>query len=163
MTRGLGMMSFRAISKLHFTLPKQTVNTAYYIDEILAKSCLETLHRTLENGSVLDRKMLKKHVKSCFYAGRCPYSRPQNQDWCKRNLANFWDKPQWPGNSPELNPIENMWKYLQEELNKMDTAKSICDLKIQLKSAKSSIKPNYLQALIDGMPERIKSLLLKLD
>ena len=158
-----GMMSFRAISKLHFIPPKQTVNTAYYIDEILAKSCLETLHRTRENGSVLDRKMLKNMSKAVFMQDGAPaHTSKKTQDWCKRNLANFWDKPQWPGNSPDLNPIEYLWGYLQEELNKMDTAKSICDLKIQLESAWSSIKPNYLKALIDGMPERIKSC-IKLD
>ena len=105
----------------------------------------------------------QKHVKSCFYAGRRPYSHVKHvKNWCKRNLANFWDKPQWPGNSLDLNPIENLWGYLQGGLNKMDTTKSICDLKIQLESACSSIKPNYLQALIDGMPERIKSC-IKLD
>ena len=67
-----GMMSFRAISKLHFIPPKQTVNTAYYIDEILAKSCLETLHRTRENGSVWDRKMLKNMSKAVFMHDGAP-------------------------------------------------------------------------------------------
>ena len=72
-----GMMSFRAISELHFIPPKQTVNTEYYIDEILTKSCLDTLNRTRKNGSVLKRKMLQNMSKAAFYAGRCPCSHVQ--------------------------------------------------------------------------------------
>ena len=71
------MMSFRAISKLHFIPPKQTVNTAYYIDEILAKSCLETLHRTREN-KVLDRKMLKNMSKAVFMQDGAPAHTSKN-------------------------------------------------------------------------------------
>ena len=55
----------------------QLVNTAYYIDEILVKSCLDTLHRTQNNGSVFGEKNGTKHVKGCFYAGRCPCSHVQ--------------------------------------------------------------------------------------
>ena len=131
------------------------------------KSWQSPVRRLFTEPVKMDLFWIEKCSKTCqklFLCRTAPLlTRPKKtQDWCKRNLANFWDKPQWPGNSPDLNPIENLWGYLQEELNKMDTAKSICDLKIQLESAWSSIKPNYLQALIDGMPERIKSY-IKLD
>ena len=38
----------------------------------------------------------------------------------------------------------------------MDTAKTISELKMQLESAWGTLKPKYLQTLVDGMPERIK-------
>ena len=153
-----GMMSFRAISKLHFIPPKQTVNTAYYIDEILAKSCLDTLHRTQNNGSVLERKMVPNMSKAVFMQDGAPaHTSKMTQGWCKEHLANYWEKTQWPGNSPDLNPIENLWGYLQEELNKREPAKTISDLKMQLESAWEALQPSFLQALVNGMPERFKT------
>ena len=86
----------------------------------------------------------------------------KTQSWCKENLANFWDKTQWPGNSPDLNPIENLWGYLQQELDKMEPAKTISDLKVQLESTWATLQPSFLQALVDGMPERVKTC-IKLD
>ncbi|KAI6651141.1 hypothetical protein LOD99_5492 [Oopsacas minuta] len=100
-------MSFRAISKLHFIPPKQTVNTAYYIDEILAKSCLDTLRRTKNNGSVLEMKMVPNISKVVFMQDGAPaHTSKMTQGWCKENLPNYWEKSQWLGNSPDLNPIE---------------------------------------------------------
>ena len=85
---------------------KQKVNTAYYINEILAKSCLDTLHRTQNNGSVLERKMVPNMSKAVFMQDGAPaHTSKMTQGWCKENLANYWEKTKWPGNSPDLNPI----------------------------------------------------------
>ena len=27
------------------------------------------------------------------------------QEWCRTHLSSFWAKEEWPGNSPDLNPI----------------------------------------------------------
>ncbi|KAI6651316.1 hypothetical protein LOD99_5282 [Oopsacas minuta] len=151
-------MSFRAISKLYSIPPKQTVNTAYYIDEILAKSCLDTLRRTKNNGSVLEMKMVPNMSKVVFMQDGAPaHTAKMTQGWCKENLPSYWEKSQCPGNSPDLNPIENLWGYLQEELNKREPAKTISDLKMQLKSAWEALQSSFLQALVDGMPERVKT------
>ena len=151
-------MNFRAISKLHFIAPKQTVNTAYYIDEILSKSCLDTLNRTKNYGSVLERKMVQNMSKAVFMQDGAPaHTSKKTQSWCKGNLANFWDKTQCPGNSPDLNPIKNLWGYLQQELDKTDPAKTISGLKIQLESAWATLQPSSLRALVDGMPKRVKT------
>ena len=60
----------------------QLVNTAYYIDEILAKSCLDTLHRTQNNGAVFMQDGAPAHTSK------------KTQGWCKENLANYWEKTQ---------------------------------------------------------------------
>ena len=30
------------------------------------------------------------------------------QQWCRDNLPRLWAKEEWPGNNPDLNPIEEL-------------------------------------------------------
>ncbi|KAF0307834.1 hypothetical protein FJT64_020849 [Amphibalanus amphitrite] len=48
-----GMMSHRALSQLHVVPPKVVINGEYYRENILAKDCLDAIHRTAETGGVL--------------------------------------------------------------------------------------------------------------
>ena len=57
-----GMMSCQALSDLHFIPPKQTVNAAYYVDNILSKTCLDAVNRKAKRGTVLKKAMAKKKV-----------------------------------------------------------------------------------------------------
>ena len=63
------------------------------------------------------------------------------QEWCNTNLIEFWHKSQWPGNSPDLNPIENLWSIVKQEIELMDTPTSIAILVKHLKQAWSQISP----------------------
>ena len=66
----------------------------------------------------------------------------------------------WPGNSPDLNPIENLWAIVKQRLRKRD-----CTTKEKLKCAVLDIwfKDKDIQkicgTLVDSMPDRVKSLL----
>ena len=37
-------------------------------------------------------------------------------DWCLLNLRNFINKDDWPGNSPDLNPMENLFSNLNKKM-----------------------------------------------
>ena len=78
------------------------------------------------------------------------------QEWCRTHLSNFWAKEEWPGNSPDLNPIENLWAILKQKLDELPQSKNLEDLKSSLKFAWSSIEPSCLDRLVSGMPDKIR-------
>jgi len=45
--------------------------------------------------------------------GAGPHIFGPTQDYLERSTHRFWSKSEWPGNSPDLSPIENMWPALQ--------------------------------------------------
>ena len=42
----------------------------------------------------------------------------KTQEWYRFHFPAFWAKYEWPGNSPDLSPIENLWAIVQAEANK---------------------------------------------
>ena len=62
----------------------------------------------------------------------------------------------WPGNSPDLNPIENLWSIVKNRLRKMD-----CTTKIKLIYVwfhDEEIK-KICKTLVLSMKKRVKSVL----
>ena len=102
-------MSFRALSELHVLPEKQMVTGAYYVDEVLDKSLLPTLKRTRETGLTLQRKLLPDMSMAIFQQDGAPaHTSKVAIKWLENNLNSFWGKGVWPGNSPDLLPIENL-------------------------------------------------------
>ena len=74
-------------------------------------------------------------------------------------MPGFWTKDIWPPNSPDLNPIENLWAILKSKLDSMERATNINMLEKQLLLAWKEISPDTLEKLIAGMPSRINKCL----
>ena len=65
----------------------------------------------------------------------------------------------WPGNSPDLNPIENCWNYLKDRVARLKPV-SIDDLQHKIKMVwTQDITPEYLKKLIHSMPNRLQACL----
>ena len=64
----------------------------------------------------------------------------------------------WPANSPDLNPIENIWGYISLELSKRNV-KSINDMKSQILDIWENLDIKYLQKLSDSMPNLIREVI----
>ena len=78
------------------------------------------------------------------------------QEWCENNFPHFWRKEEWPGNSPDLNPIENLWAIVKGKVDEMRQPSDIDTLVKILKKAWSQIDPDILTNLVADMPNRIK-------
>jgi hypothetical protein len=81
----------------------------------------------------------------------------------KRIKEYLADKPftiiDWPGNSLDLNPIENCWNDMKEKLKSKDTG-SIEKLTREIKILfTTDLSKAYLKSLSDSMPIRIRQVL----
>ncbi len=64
----------------------------------------------------------------------------------------------WPANSPDLNPIENLWGIVKRKMR--DTRPNNADdLKAAIKATWASIPPQQCHKLITSMPHRIEAVI----
>ena len=65
----------------------------------------------------------------------------------------------WPGNSPDLNPIENVWALMSAKIKK-EKPKSMLELMKTIEKVWfEDITTEYLEALYDSMPNRVKCVI----
>ncbi len=64
----------------------------------------------------------------------------------------------WPANSPDLNPIENLWGIVKRKMR--DTRPNNADeLKATVKETWASITPQQCHKLITSIPRRIEAVI----
>ena len=64
----------------------------------------------------------------------------------------------WPAQSPDLNPIENLWNELDRRLkNRMCNSED--ELFQVLKDGWDSLPAEYLESLVDSMPRRCNAVI----
>ena len=85
------------------------------------------------------------------------------QEWCRQIVPSFWRKDEWPGNSPDLNPIENLWAIVQDKVDDIGEQIRIENLISNLKKAWSEIDPDVLKNLVSDMPNRVKLIIERVD
>ena len=101
------MISFPSVSGLHIIPKGQMVSGAYYRDCVLADTCMAAIKSKAKTGTILEKSMLP-NMFYFMHDGAPAHTAKLAQQWCAENLPNFWRKEDWPGNFPDLNPIENV-------------------------------------------------------
>ena len=66
----------------------------------------------------------------------------------------------WPGNSPDINPIENLWGLMKRQLRDLDTS-SVPKLITAIQQLWAGFSAEYLQRLADSVPRRLKEVLIR--
>ena len=68
----------------------------------------------------------------------------------------------WPGNSPDLNGIENTWSKMKIDLNKMDCSTKQKLIK-NIRKVWLSLPREYWTNLADSIPRRIRAVRDNMD
>ena len=149
-------------SELHIIPKDRTVNAEYYRDHILSMTCLDVIEHNGQTGGVTQRSMLDNMSDFVFMQGGAPvHAAKLTQEWLDKDFPKFWRKGEWPGNSPHLNPIENLWSILKARLDEMGQVSTVELLIQNLKLEWQSIEPSILLYLVEGMPNRMKLVIDK--
>ncbi|MBW0509183.1 hypothetical protein O181_048898 [Austropuccinia psidii MF-1] len=70
-----------------------------------------------------------------------------SNQWCQQNGIL---KMEWLAHSPDLNPIENIWKSMKSQISKLYQPQTLDELKDAIWSSWSNIHPGILNAKEDA-------------
>lgn len=137
--------SFTTNGPLRLVPVSGMMNSAKYCDLIHSKVAPD-LRKEFPNGDGI----LQQDLAPCHTA--------------KKSLAALQTERinvlKWPGNSPDLNPIENLWAIVKRKLNNYDctTKDKLITAVIQIWYHDQEIK-NKCSNLVNSMPKRVKMIL----
>ena len=110
----------------------------------------------LDNNLIPSADLLRNGQDFIFQHDNAPCHRATTvTDWFKEQSDRNIEILQWPANSPDLNPIENIWAWLDKQLAKVEP-KSLEELEAAIKAALDSIPLDMIRNLYILMPERMK-------
>ena len=65
---------------------------------------------------------------------------------------------EWPANSPDLNPIEHIGRYLERKVVR-NSVKSKAELKRRILQEWNKIEPSFIKKLVESMLKRLASVI----
>ena len=136
-----GVMSVSGTAGLFFMPPKTTMNGNRYLNLLREKLKLH----------------MKVHRRSVFMHDGAPCHRSRTvKDYLMSERIKVLD---WPGNSPDLNPIEKLWSILKNKVSEKQPS-SATELVEAIKNVWcTEISKDYCESLISSMPNRIAAVI----
>ena len=111
--------------------------------------------RVLEDG-MIPSAWAMRGLDYIFMQDNAPCHRAQYvTDWFEEQQVSVMS---WPAQSPDLNPIENLWDHMERKLRDMPcTTKE--GLWENLQHIWSSIPSDTIQNLVQSMPKRVEAVI----
>ena len=150
-----GGMTGHGLTDLHFVPQGMKINSDYYIDNILEK-----IVKPAFNDSVVQRILFRPPNTGLFQqdGARC-HTSVKTIRWLDENISSYIHPKDWPPNSPDLSPIENIWSILSNNVYKDPEPKTLVHLKRRLRQAWKAVTPDTLNNLINSMPGRMRDVI----
>ncbi|GET54887.1 IS630 family transposase [Rhizophagus irregularis DAOM 181602=DAOM 197198] len=115
---------------------------------------------------ILNKHLHPFHHTVCELTGRAASFQQDNapihtakitKDWLKKNKIAIID---WPANSPDLNPIENIWKQLKDNIQSREVfPRTVGELKATLSEEWENLDCSVFEEVVASMPQRINAVL----
>ena len=137
-----GAISVHGPSRLHIV--EGTMNGAKYISMLNSRLLPQIRNWFEQESCIFQQDSAPCHTAKAVYA------------WFKTNKIKVL---KWPGNSPDMNPIESMWNQLKDEIHNVPitTKVQLIERLIQVWFHSPKIRKMF-QDLIKGMPKRVETL-----
>ena len=125
-------------------------------EKITAKTYIKILESNLLPFLTVSHDLLASNP--IFQQDNAPiHNAKVTKKWFKERNIEIMD---WPASSPDLNPIENVWKLMKDNIQKHENfPRTVNELKIALKEEWSDFDMSVLRRVADSMPQRIEAVL----
>lgn len=145
-----GGVCANGLTKLHIVEKDQKVTGKYYQEKIIP-IYIEALKTP---------KVIYNKRKVTFVQDGAPcHGTKDNMQLLESNFQTVWGKGKWPGNSPDLNPIEHLWSILKESIHKNPRPRNREELIKRVEKAWSEIDKNTIKNICRSFPKRIQEML----
>ena len=156
-----GGISSLGLTKLHIIPNKTSVNSTYYINEILEKEVKPAFQRTVVCSDLTATKLFHNNSEGLFQQdGARAHTSRASLEWLNTNINGYISPEDWPPNSPDLSPIENVWSIMAATVYADPEPQTLNTLKRRLRKAWKSIPLKTLKNLIGSMPDRLETVLM---
>ena len=140
-----GCFNYRGVDKIIVLPQNQTLNKERYLE------------------------LISLHLYDCFRMCKAPMARGvfmQDGATCHtaKIIQEYFDFvkityiKKWPGNSPDINPIENLWAILKKKLRERDTS-TIAKLEAAIYDVWYNLDPGMLRNLASSIPKRLREVI----
>ena len=122
----------------------------------ITDSMTATVYRDLLNTVMLPYAECAMPISWTFHYGNDPkHTARLVKTWIEESNIKVME---WPPQSPDLNPIENMWMAVKRSIGSK-VFRNGDDLFVELEKQWNSITMTYVDKLIDSMPKRCSAVL----